>query len=148
MMSERKSSSVLGAKGFQRGRIVRGVFGQATFGFYDSLKDQIMYLREKVLADIISPDIRQLSTTPSTLLDKSRHLVHSQTEWFLLATLSLFILGQLLVSEGYADWGLGFRWWSMKSLQDREETNETPGICEHVPTVSYRRGSLYPRVRL
>jgi len=28
---------------------------RATFGFYDSLKDQIMYLREKVLADIIKP---------------------------------------------------------------------------------------------
>ncbi len=26
-----------------------------TFGFYDSLKDQILYLREKVLADIIKP---------------------------------------------------------------------------------------------
>ena len=28
---------------------------RATFGFYDSLRDQIMYLREKVLADIIKP---------------------------------------------------------------------------------------------
>ena len=28
---------------------------RATFGFYDSLKDQILYLREKVLADIIKP---------------------------------------------------------------------------------------------
>jgi hypothetical protein len=28
---------------------------RATFGFYDSLKDQISYLREKVLADIIKP---------------------------------------------------------------------------------------------
>ena len=28
---------------------------RATFGFYDSLKDQIMYLREKVLAEIIKP---------------------------------------------------------------------------------------------
>ena len=28
---------------------------RVTFGFYDSLKDQIMYLREKVLADIIKP---------------------------------------------------------------------------------------------
>jgi hypothetical protein len=26
-----------------------------TFGFYDSLKDQILYLRERVLADIIKP---------------------------------------------------------------------------------------------
>jgi len=28
---------------------------RATFGFYDSLKDQILYLRERVLADIIKP---------------------------------------------------------------------------------------------
>ena len=28
---------------------------RASFGFYDSLKDQILYLREKVLADIIKP---------------------------------------------------------------------------------------------
>jgi hypothetical protein len=28
---------------------------RVTFGFYDSLKDQILYLREKVLADIIKP---------------------------------------------------------------------------------------------
>jgi hypothetical protein len=28
---------------------------RATFGFYDSLKDQILYLREKVLADIMKP---------------------------------------------------------------------------------------------
>ena len=28
---------------------------RATFGFYDSLKDQIVYLREKVLAGIIKP---------------------------------------------------------------------------------------------
>jgi len=28
---------------------------RVTFGFYDSLKDQILYLRERVLADIIKP---------------------------------------------------------------------------------------------
>ena len=28
---------------------------RATFGFYDSLRDQILYLRERVLADIIKP---------------------------------------------------------------------------------------------
>jgi len=28
---------------------------RATFGFYDSLRDQIRYLRERVLADIIKP---------------------------------------------------------------------------------------------
>jgi hypothetical protein len=28
---------------------------RATFGFYDSLRDQIHYLRERVLADIIKP---------------------------------------------------------------------------------------------
>jgi hypothetical protein len=28
---------------------------RATFGFYDSLKDQILFLREKVTADIIKP---------------------------------------------------------------------------------------------
>jgi len=28
---------------------------RATFGFYDSLKDQILYLRERVIADIIKP---------------------------------------------------------------------------------------------
>ena len=28
---------------------------RATFGFYDSLRDQIMFLRERVLADIIKP---------------------------------------------------------------------------------------------
>jgi hypothetical protein len=28
---------------------------RASFGFYDSLKDQILYLREKVLGDIIKP---------------------------------------------------------------------------------------------
>src|SRR2546425_12596195 len=28
---------------------------RASFGFYDSLKDQIMFLRERVLADIIKP---------------------------------------------------------------------------------------------
>jgi len=28
---------------------------RATFGFYDSLRDQISYLRERVLADIIKP---------------------------------------------------------------------------------------------
>lgn len=28
---------------------------RATFGFYDSLRDQILYLREKVLTDIIKP---------------------------------------------------------------------------------------------
>jgi hypothetical protein len=28
---------------------------RATFGFYDSLRDQILFLRERVLADIIKP---------------------------------------------------------------------------------------------
>lgn len=28
---------------------------RATFGFYDSLKDQLLYLRERVLADLIRP---------------------------------------------------------------------------------------------
>ena len=28
---------------------------RATFGFYDSIRDQILYLRERVLADIIKP---------------------------------------------------------------------------------------------
>jgi hypothetical protein len=28
---------------------------RATFGFYDSLRDQILYLRERVLADLIRP---------------------------------------------------------------------------------------------
>ena len=28
---------------------------RTTFGFYDSLKDQILYLRERVLADLIRP---------------------------------------------------------------------------------------------
>ena len=28
---------------------------RVTFGFYDSLKDQILYLRERVLSDIIKP---------------------------------------------------------------------------------------------
>ena len=38
---------------------------RASFGFYDSLKDQILYLREKVLGDIIKP--RHLPTIDDSI---------------------------------------------------------------------------------
>src|SRR5207245_416862 len=41
---------------------------RATFGFYDSLKDQILFLRERVLADIMKP-------RHSTSIDDSIYVV-------------------------------------------------------------------------
>ena len=38
---------------------------RATFGFYDSLRDQILFLRERVLADIIKP--RHSSTVDDSI---------------------------------------------------------------------------------
>jgi hypothetical protein len=76
MLSERKiPRSEIGARFDDVARVLNDVFGSSsrllvfktvvelyeeysvrpTFGFYDSLKDQILYLREKVLGDIIKP---------------------------------------------------------------------------------------------
>src|SRR5437870_9474693 len=76
ILAEHKiSSAEIGAKFDDVAKVITDVFGsssrlliyktvmelyeeysvRATFGFYDSLRDQILYLRERVLADIIKP---------------------------------------------------------------------------------------------
>ena len=76
ILAEHKiSRAEIGARFDDVAKVLTGVFGsssrlliyktvvelyeeysvRATFGFYDSLRDQILYLRERVLADIIKP---------------------------------------------------------------------------------------------
>jgi len=43
-----------------------------TFGFYDSLKDQILFLRERVIADIMKP-------RHSASIDDSLYVIHNRS---------------------------------------------------------------------